>query len=900
MRAFAMASLLATIAAQTAFTATRLRVEYLPEAITIDVPTPKFSYALSHPQRNQAQTSYHIVVQDAKGNVQVSSPTRRFALLYRCYLHILTPVYRVQWDSGVVQSNKTLNIVYAGNTLVSDSDYTWTVTWTDSSGAQAVPAVSAFSTAMLNPPTDFASAAWLSSTQISAGDGGLNTYRSTFTVGSSSSVSRARLYIAGMGYWKAWINGQAVDSHELGTFTTFERRVLYDVVDVSSLVQPGCNGLGIMLGHGWFAQPTVNSGPRQFMMILSVTTSDGTTTYYSSSLTGQVMASASLPGGRAGAATPLSFVATAGPVTADDIYIGETYDGRVAYALRGWATCVYKPASGVTWTPAVAPRTSVAQLGSILSSHPVQIVTDKDYTVVPGGPNQPGPGVFVYDFGQNMAGTVTLNVPDCPVGTVITLLHGEILYPNGSVHNHYLPGAPMTGVYICNGMDAMEVYRYMFTYMGFRYVQITGYPGVPGEEALTAHFIHSDMPQTGEFSSSHPLMNAIQHATRYASLSNLMDIPTDCPQRERRGWLGDAQLSFETVIHNFDGGAFYTKWIKDFVDTQVYDNLTMNAQGAMPDCIPFYGHGHTESDPGWGIAAWNIPSWFAEYYADDSFEAAYYPYLRWYMEHWIALAQNNTNQPGIFPIAWWGDWAEYYPGPYQHRTLDYADFFYVLGLQKTLQWATRLNIQADVQRYTTLLQAAQAQYLKIYYNATTHCYVDCMYASQIFGLTLGLQESGSAEEAAVWANAMSWFDANGANAKYPNHFGGGIIALKLVYQLLQKFGQQGLGLTWQLQDTIPSFGYWITQVGATTLLEAYDLTATNGGASYNVSIRRASFRHAPQPLPPSLNLTMCSMHAQQKPLCISSISCLVGVATGITTLWQALLASRALAAGLIW
>ena len=213
------------------------------------------------------------------------------------------------------------------------------------------------------------------------------------------------------------------------------------------------------------------------------------------------------------------------------------------------------------------------------------------------------------------------------------------------------------------------------SYFGFRYIQLEGFPGNdPGEDALTAHFIHSDLDQTGEFSSSLPLLNSIQHATRYASLSNLMDIPTDCPQRERRGWLGDAQLSFETVIHNIDGGAFYTKWLNDFADTQVFDNITMHTDGALPDCVPFYGHGHRESDPGWGIAAWTITDRFSDYYADDVFDVAWYPNMKWNMEHWVKIAVANQ---GLFNISWWGDWGNYIPGPYPYKTPEYPQFFYI-------------------------------------------------------------------------------------------------------------------------------------------------------------------------------------------------------------------------------
>jgi alpha-L-rhamnosidase len=197
------------------------------------------------------------------------------------------------------------------------------------------------------------------------------------------------------------------------------------------------------------------------------------------------------------------------------------------------------------------------------------------------------------------------------------------------------------------------------------------------------------------------------------------------------------------------------------------------------------------------------------------------------MEHWISLA---TAAPGgLFPVSWWGDWAEYYPGPYGHRTADYADFFYVTALAKTLSFATRLGIAADITRYTQLLSDASSLYLNTYYNASSKTFVDGLYVSQLFGLALGV--APAADVPAVWANALQWIEAGGSSAKYPDHFGGGIIALKNFYSLVDSFNNRSLGLSVQLQSDIPSFGYWVEQ-GATTLWEGYDLTPTSGGLSY--------------------------------------------------------------------
>jgi alpha-L-rhamnosidase len=595
--------IVAHVFGQATHAAYRLRVEYLENPISIDVVNPRFSYALQHPTRAQVQTAYHIVVKTLAGTTV--------------------------WDTGLVNSNQTLNIPYAGTPLVSDTDYTWTITWNDATGSSSIPTTGTFSTAL------FTVAAWQGAEWInSPPNGTLNTYRAEFNV--PALPIRARLYISGLGYHKSWLNGELVDNHELGQFVTFQQRVLYDVIDITSQIQVGCNALGIMLGHGWFSQPSVKAGDRQMRLLLSMTAADNSVTYLASMVNSGTNA--------------ITFTATKGPVVDDDIYIGETFDGTIAASLEGWNKCGFSPVPG-TWVNAVAPAITPTTFGSLINSHNLPITTDKSFTVLEI--TQPLAGYYVFDFGQNMAGQTELFVQDCPPGTNITILHAEILHTDGTIFNNYLPDAPMTGQYICGG-QASETYRTLFTYYGFRYAAILGYPGVPDESSLVAHFVHSNFEQTGEFLSSDDGLNSIQHATRYASWSNLMDIPTDCPQRERRGWLGDAQLSFETVIHNIDGGAFYTKWLRDFIDTQVYDNATIGTNGALPDCIPYYGHGHESADAGWGIAAWIITDYFSDYYADDVFDVEWYPHLKWYMENWITIANKNA---GLFNLFFWGDWA---------------------------------------------------------------------------------------------------------------------------------------------------------------------------------------------------------------------------------------------------
>ena len=777
---------------------TRLRVEYLDSPISVDHPTPRFSWAL--PQhgihsvaRLSTQSAYHIVVSTAPS----------------------TSTATVVWDSGVVASNQTLNIPFGGTRertlaaaattktplLQSDTDYIWTVVWINSHGVRSATARSTFTVAILGTSLqspDWHGASWISSQS----NGSLSTYRTEFEL--PAKPVRARLYVVGLGYAKTWINGNLTDTHELGQYVTFQKRVLYDCIDVVDLLRTGKNALGIILGHGWLKprQSSPFMAPKQFLLLLSVTAPDGARAY---------LHSATAPGQSA-----LTFVATTGTARTDDMFRGEAYDGRVAVALTGWATPGYNPsAKGPTWVPAIAPAVGPATWKSQLSAHHASniILTKQVFTAT--DIRQPAPGIYVFDFAQNMAGQVTLSVPHCPAGTVISMQHAEVLHANGLVRNsfcirrkYWLCGLQQFANYTCSGATPVETYRVRFTSMGFRYVQVVGFPGVPTVASLKANFIHSDVPQTGKFRSSSPLLNAIQHATLFSAAANQMDIPTDCPQRERQGWLGDAQLVFDTIQHNFDGGAFYSKWVRDLGDVQSYNTLTRDADGAMPDTCPFYSSSsqELEADPGWGIAAWVIPTAFSSYYDDDRLERAFYPHQRAYMEHWIKLAQNNSGElPATLQHS--GDWGCMQPGPTDCAPVEYSHFFYVKALALQTSCATRLGIVADAARYGGLLKAARELYVSKYFDNTTGCFGNCTDISQIFGLTLTKNTNllSSKEASMAWAQALSWF---GEDGKYEGRFGGGIVSLKFLYPLLDEHDMSDLGLKFQLHtDKPPSFGY---------------------------------------------------------------------------------------------
>ena len=808
-------------ATQQRHTAVGLEVEHATQPLTVDTASPRFSWQLSHPLRAQRQLSFRVVV--TMSTMAAGSDD-------------------VLWDSGTVPSDATY-VLYpepaaGARALPSDTDFSWSVVWTDATGEPSQAAGSTFSTALLGGVPDWHGAEWLSS----SGNGSLNLYRAVLPELGGEPPLRARLYIASPGYYHATLNGVETDRHLLGPQSTFHVRALYDAWDVATLLRGGCNTLGVALGSGW-GSSTHSRQPqweRQFIAILSVTAANGTTRRFPTALTAIAGATPDAPG-----PPVLQFRAGPGPVIYDDIFDGEAYDGRVAAAVRGWDGCRPPALVSQTWEPAVKPAQSPADHHAEMSSHVLHTVHLRDYSAAAaGGVQQPVPGVFVFNFTQNMAGMVTLRVRDCLRGSVIRLRFGEILWgANRTVHNQFPGGdrpggmARMLSNYTCAGGAAEEMYRTQFSSFGFQFVQVEGYPGVPMPDALTAHFIGPDFAPAAEFTSSSDVLNRIQSsivATAAANWAN--DVPTDCPHRERRGYLGDGQSAMETVVSNFWSARGYAKWLRDFRDQQTYDNATLGhqydpanptggfANGRIGGVAPFSPA--QETDTAWGIAAWLVPEWVAEYYDDERMTRQMYASCAWNMEHWIAVADSTG---GWFSYDMYGDFGNT-DTPAPEYVTGKTQYFYALALERTAHYAAMVGNAADSQRYTSLWVEAKAAYMKRLYNATSGCFGNCTYVNQIFGLSLpGSLPVGSPEAAAAWTHVQRALGPNASNPGNANRFGGGIVTLKLIYPLFQRFGEATLALRTLLHtDRSPSLGFMTTH-GGTTLHEAWDMSSAYTG-----------------------------------------------------------------------
>ena len=544
-----------------------LRTEYVVDPIVLDVPVPRLYWKVAHADRGQAQTAYRVVVTSLTGgNATV-------------------------WDSGVVASNATTHVEYAGAALTSDTVYSWTVAWTDAAGATAPWAPwASFGTGLLTQP-EWAPASWIGCPAPGAGKPNYNQLRMEFSLGAAAgvTVTQARLYITGMGYYSARVNGewarqwaaQGRDRPRLDPgWSTYEMRALYNAYDLTQMLSPSApNALALTMGNGW---PDVDpvpgntsyagaqgeavdvradprgklaalvgelapwsriGAPRKVRALLIVRTSDGKVQTFATSAAGW--------GGAAAAAPPTAGAAGwqcgSGALLDDSVYDGCVWDARLY--TTGWDAPGFTYATG-NWTAAVLASDPGGAHPTRMSAQTMPAVTVVS-ELSPRTFESPAPGVYVFDFGQNFAGVVRLTLPGpVPAGVTVTMRHAELLQhtiygpKDGSIYVGNLRSALATDVYTTAGTTgtANEVFEPVFTYHGFRYVEVTGLPAgvTPDLSLVTGLVTRTANDQVGSvtFPYSADVINQLQRAVSWGLGSNMMSLPSDCPQRDevsRRG-----------------------------------------------------------------------------------------------------------------------------------------------------------------------------------------------------------------------------------------------------------------------------------------------------------------------------------------------------------------------------
>ncbi len=392
----------------------------------------------------------------------------------------------------------------------------------------------------------------------------------------------ARLYLAAGGLPKLTLNQHAVGDALQDGYTAYDKRVLYRTFDVTPLIKPGANVIGVELGRGWYGVTEPNEwywhmapwhAAPTVLTQLELRYADGRRTLINSDG---------------------SWRTSDGPTRHDSVYAGERYDARLLPAA--WLDAGFDDSAWSAATVVNGPS------GALVAAQQEPIAAVG--TMKPVAVNQPKPGVYVFDFGRIFAGRLRLNVAG-PRGTTVRLIQTEKLADDGGVEivSGLVDTQLQTDQYTLAGTGA-EQWMPSFSYKGFRYVQVEGFPGTPNLDALSAEIVHSSVAMAGEFESSNELLNKIQAAARNTILNNMHGNQTDTPTLEKNGWTGDAQASALASISNFKVAGVWTKWLADFRDSQ-------SAKGEIPKIVPstpYYGY---EGSPGWEMVWGSVPPWDA-------------------------------------------------------------------------------------------------------------------------------------------------------------------------------------------------------------------------------------------------------------------------------------------------
>jgi alpha-L-rhamnosidase len=700
---------------------TDLSVEYQSAPLAVETAQPRLSWKLTGEGRARRQTAYQLIVNQDAG--------------------------AVVWNSGKVGSARNLHVVYAGAALERGRGYTWKVRVWDEAGSAS--AWSASSRWQMAPDARHWRAKW-----IGAGKDAVSPLLRT-EFASHGKVRRATAYVVGLGWYELRLNGAKVGDLVLAPVNSnYQRVVYYDAYDVTSLVRAGVNGVGLWLANGYDAHYSQygyrHGGPKRALLQLEVEYTDGR---------------------RESVVSDERWRAAEGPITANDIYNGESYDAR--RERSGWDRAGFREDASwraVQAAPAPAGALHARQMPGIRAGA----------AIPPRSVHELKPGVWVYDLGQNIAGHVRIRVRGA-AGTTLTIRHAEERHPDGTLDVTTNRSARATDRYTLKGAGE-EVYEPRFTYHGFRYVEVHG----ARLESLEGVPVHAGVEDAGEFHCSNALVNRIHSNFRWAIVNNLMGIPTDTATRdERTPCQMDSVVVEDAAIHNFDMAAYYTKWLADI-------------QGER-------------SIPVWSSDQVLLPWRLYRYYGDERVLAAEYPNMKALVEHFAATAEKNGYWKGGY-----GDWCPPGPGGFRNsfsegELVDTA--VYYQSVRAVAESARVLGKAEDAVRFSALSEQIAAAFQARHYNAGAHRYGSGRQVTSVLPLAFGITPEA---DRAVVARALA------AKIERDNtgHLDTGIFGTRYLFDVLLENGFEDLAYRVLTSTTAPGFGHQIS-LGATTTWEQW-------------------------------------------------------------------------------
>lgn len=747
-----------------------LSTEYLSNPLGLDEPHPRFGWAVETARRNWRQSGYRIKVSSS-------------------LVHQNTGVFDL-WDTGHVISAESQQIAYAGEPLESFGRYYWSVDLWTADGRTVCARKPAFFEMGPMRQSDW-SGKW-----IGAGahyrPTWSNLLRKEFTL--PAPVKTARAYVCGVGLHELTLNGQKASDRVLDPAQTdYGERVFYIAHDVTSLLRSGSNAIGIMLGDGFYHQSRVLDpggmveghsiyGRPTAILLLRVECEDGSVHTVQ---------------------TDESWKSAYGPITQNNLFAGETYDARLEQP--GWDQPGFDDRCWFAAEPERPP-------GGVLQSQTMEPIR-RMQEIPAKALSQPQMGVYVFDFGENLSGWARLSVR-AHAGAEITLRFAETVDASGMIDTDscgtFFTRVIQTDRYICKG-GGLEIYEPRFTYHGFRYVEMTNFPGEPAPETLMAIKVHTALAPAGHFECSNETLNTLHQMAVRTIANNLHGLPTDCPVREKCGWTGDAWIISDTVLFNFHSARFWTKFVEDIETSRRAYGTWMHVVPGRRTCL--------EAGPLWSLAQVLIPWNLYWFHGDRRILERHFDDIQAWIEHLV----NRAGESLVIETPEVGDHAAplrlLAPGT---ATAQFATAAFYFGAILASRIARTLGFASEAEKHEALACRIRQAHLARFYDAKRRSFG--FQGLNSFALATGL--APEADRDAIAASIAQDIEANG------NHLVVGAVGIRFIFEILQEFGYDEIISAVLDTDTYPSLTEHIRR-GATTLWETWETDDSQNDCSQN-------------------------------------------------------------------
>jgi hypothetical protein len=740
-----------------------LRCEYATNALGVDVPSPRLFWKLESTIRGAHQVAYEVL----------AASSARALAANRGDL----------WDSGRVESDETTQIPYAGRPLQSSQQVFWKVRvfW-------EVGKISSWSEPASWTMGILSNADWQAKWIAARTNSQSLLLRREFMV--KTGLRRAVAHVCGLGQYELYLNGHKAGDDVLAPgWTKYDKTCLYDTRELTGLLRPGENAIGILLGNGMYNTAASEGrytkfhhsyGPLKAILQLRLEYADGTVEIIG---------------------TDGRWRTSPGPLTFTSIYGGEDYDARLE--PRGWNEPGF---AGAGWTPAqVVDGPGGALRGLTCAAPPIRTFEE----LKPVSTNSVDDGVTVYDLGQNASIIPRLSVSG-PAGSRIRIIPAELLHTNGTVDRGSVGGGKCYWQYTLAG-HRRETWFPKFFYQGCRYLQVECVASNAGGElpvvqSIAGVVVQSASPPVGQFECSNPLLNRIRKLVRWAQRSNMMSVMTDCPHRERLGWLEEDHLNGPALRYEFDLARLFTKVENDMADSQL-------TNGLVPDIAPEYMvfPGGFRDSPEWGSSCVLVPWQQYEFDGDLDLLRRHYDVMQKYVAY---LGSKSTNDIVNHGLGDWYDLGPRAPGVAQLTPIALtATAFYYYDTLVLARTADLLGQTNDAEHYADQANRIAIAFNGKFFDADKTQYATGSQCADSIPLVMGL---------AAESNRVALAEAIAADVRQRgNALTAGDVGYRYLLRALAESGQSQVIFDMISQSNKPGYAYQLAQ-GATSLTEAWD------------------------------------------------------------------------------